>query len=251
MLVLTLAAGPGRSNDLHQALTGELRSWTQEKFGPLGCETYVVSERMPDPDIDDFSNNRGWAPAGDVLVQFHFSEAASDQGALQSLNPGALPPTVLGCCDPGRSTAFLADEVEIFSSMPEDKRWSVGEGGPVKMVVANWKRPDLSYEEYLSHWSVVHADLVRVHGPAMGFCRYVQSRRTEPDTDLGAALGWASAPDGGLTEVWWSSHAAMKVELSSAKALAASALFAVDEQQFVFPERMSAFLARETRVALH
>lgn len=251
MLVLTLAARPGRSNDLHEALNGELRSWTQEKFGPMGCETYVISKRIPDPDIDGFSDNRGWSPAGDVLVQFHFREAASGQVALQSLDPGALPPAVLGCFDPGRTTAFLADEVEIFESMPEDERWSVREGGPVKMVVANWKRPDLSYEEYVSHWSTVHADLVRVHGPAMGFCRYVQSRRTEPDADQGAALGWASAPDGGLSEVWWTSQAAMKVDLSSAEALAASALFAVDEQKFVFPERMSAFLARETRVTLH
>lgn len=251
MLVLNLAAGPSRSNALHEALSAELRSWTQEQFGPLGCESYVVSQRISDPDIDGFSDNRGWAPAGDALVQFTFRDTAAEQRALEALDPGALPPTVMGCCDSERTTTFLADEVEVFGSMTEDERWSMHQGGPVKMVVANWKRPDLSYEEYLSHWSTVHADLVRVHGPDMGFCRNVQGRRAEPDADHGAALGWASAPDGGLTEVWWPSHGAMKVGLSSAEASASSALFAVDEQKFVFPERMSAFLARETRVALY
>ena len=151
MLILTMAAGPGLSNALHQAVAAELRSWTQQKFGPLGCESYVVSERIPDPDIDGFSDNRGWAPAGDALVQFHFRETAAEQAALQSLDPGALPSTVLRCCDAGRTTTFLADDVEIFATMPEDHRWSVRADGPVKMVVSNWKRPDLSYEEYVRH----------------------------------------------------------------------------------------------------
>lgn len=233
---------------LHGALVRELGPWARQQLGKLRCSGYVLSLRVPDTDIDGFSENRGWAPAPQVLIQYRIADEAAAREAVASASM-LLPPSARETVDTSRSSVFIATETVVFSTLSDAKRWDVGESGgaPVKMVVQNWKRPDLGFEAYTRHWRTEHARLVREHGPAMGFRRYVQSHRIDASNESGTPAGWGLSPDGGMTEVWWRSHAHMKRDLASPEGQAASALFAADERNFVHPRRMSAFLASETR----
>jgi len=249
-LAVALASSSSAAG-MHDALRHDLQRWARARFAGVGCRGYVLSLRIPDPDIDAFGENRGWAPAPHALIQYAFDSVASAKEAL-GRDLALLPRSVTQTIDAGRSSVFVADETVIFSTLSDKERWAPPSGGdpPVKMIVQNWKRPDLSFEEYSRHWRTVHARLLRDHGPQMGFRRYVQSHRVDGSNETGRPDGWGPSPDGGLTEVWWKSYADMKRNLASPAAHAASALFEADEKNFVFPPRMSAFLATEMREAL-
>jgi hypothetical protein len=247
-LVVALSGAAG-SDEIHAALANGLQAWIEMTPHPSACTGYVLSQRIADPDIDGFSDNRGWAPAPQALLQLHFAGEATARRAL-ALGSGLLPPAARALIDVSRSSLFIAQETAVFAALTDADRWTAPRGpdAPVKMVVQNWKRPDLTFEQYSAHWRNVHGRLVREHGPDMGFRRYVQSHRVDGVNDADLPAGWGRSPDGGMTEVWWTSHAEMKRALATAAAQAASARFADDEQNFVHPPRMSAMLARETRV---
>lgn len=116
----------------------------------------------------------------------------------------------------------------------------------IKMVVEVWKRPGMTEEQFARRWLVEHGALVRKHAEAMGFLRYVQShKRHSPEIAAFAeGRGWKGPPDG-LTEVWWESEEAMKAALSSPEGIEASRLLQADEEEFIDPPRISAFLADE------
>lgn len=251
VLLIVALAGDAGADELHAALVRDLFSWTAACHQASGCTGYVLSRRIADADIDGFSDQRGWAPAPRGLIQFTFADEAQARHALRT-GENLLPPSARMLVDTARSSLFLARETAVFAALSESDRWKAAADAdaPVKMVVQNWRRPDLSFAQFSDHWRNVHAALVRDHGPNMGFRRYVQSHRIDAANDKAVPAGWGLSPDGGMTEVWWTSHAAMKQALASAEAQTASALFAADERNFVHPPRMTAMLARETRVVL-
>jgi uncharacterized protein (TIGR02118 family) len=116
----------------------------------------------------------------------------------------------------------------------------------LKMVVINFRKPGMTLEEFTRYWRTTHADLVRKHGRAMGFKKYVQSHLVpSPDMDAFAkARGWAASPDG-LTEVWWESLEAMQAAMGSPAGQAASAILQADEPNLINPSQISAFLSSE------
>jgi uncharacterized protein (TIGR02118 family) len=116
----------------------------------------------------------------------------------------------------------------------------------IKMVVINFRKPSMTPEEFSRYWRTTHAELVKKHGKAMGFKKYVQSHLVpSPEMEAFAkARGWAAAPDG-LTEVWWESLEAMQTAMGSPEGQAASAVLAADEPNLINPSQMSAFLATE------
>ncbi|MFW2828751.1 EthD domain-containing protein [Sphingomonas sp. ID0503] len=116
----------------------------------------------------------------------------------------------------------------------------------IKMVVEVWKKEGMTDDAFAKRWLVEHGALVRKHARAMGFVRYIQShKRPSPEIDAFAeGRGWKRPPDG-LTEVWWESEAAMQAAMSSPEGQEASAILAADENQFIEPSKISAFLAVE------
>lgn len=116
----------------------------------------------------------------------------------------------------------------------------------IKMVVEVWKKPEMTDEQFRTRWLVEHGALVRKHAKAMGFLRYIQShKRVSPEIEaFSEGRGWKRPPDG-LTEVWWESEASMQAALGSPEGQAASAALQADEEQFIDPPRISAFLADE------
>lgn len=116
----------------------------------------------------------------------------------------------------------------------------------IKMVVEVWKKPGMTDEQFASRWLNEHGALVRKHARAMGFLRYVQSHKvSSPEIDAFAeGRGWKRPPDG-LTEVWWESKEAMQAAMSSPEGMEASAILQDDEEQFIDPPRISAFLATD------
>ncbi|MES2492153.1 MAG: EthD domain-containing protein [Pseudomonadota bacterium] len=119
----------------------------------------------------------------------------------------------------------------------------------IKMVVEVWKKPGMTDEAFSRRWLVEHGNLVRKHAKAMGFLRYVQShKKPSPEIEAFAAgRGWKPAPDG-LTEVWWESEESMQAAMSSPEGVAASAELQKDEEQFIDPPKISAYLAVEEEI---
>lgn len=116
----------------------------------------------------------------------------------------------------------------------------------LKMIVINWRKPEISLEEFNHHWYVNHGALVKQHAKAMGFLRYVQSHKI-PNAEIeafAADRGWQEAPDG-VTEVWWESLESMTTALSSPEGQEASAALEADEVNFVASKKLSAFLSEE------
>ncbi|GGY90181.1 EthD domain-containing protein [Novosphingobium colocasiae] len=116
----------------------------------------------------------------------------------------------------------------------------------IKMVVEVWKKPEMTDEQFRERWLVEHGALVRKHAKAMGFVRYIQShKRVSPEIEaFGEGRGWKRPPDG-LTEVWWESEEAMQAAFATPEGQEASRLLQADEEQFIDPPKISAFLADE------
>ena len=251
-LVTELSRAPEVSvAELHAHLRGEFRDRVAALAGGVGLEQFILSARIPDPDIDGFSEARGWAVAPDALLQLSFATAQDAMSALAAASGHHLlsTPELAALVDGTRTSTFAATETIVFDSISVAERWGrPGQSdGPVKMIVQAWKRPDLTFEEFTGHWRDAHAPLVREHGPAMGFRRYVQSHRVQ-DPGLVSAAASASqrmSPDG-MAEVWWTDRTAMHQGLASTAGLAASALMEKDEKEFLNPPAMWAFVARES-----
>lgn len=230
-LVLEASCGADVTRDeLHRRLVDGLES------SPTSCplERVLLDFRIPAADIDAFATTRGWSSPPDATVRV----AAGAGDALQIAQ--WLSGVVDDVADPARTSVMVVRERTVFDTAGAD------DCSAVTMVVQNWKRPDLSVAEYVEHWRDRHGPLVHDLGPDMGFRRYVQSYRTEsPELDRWAAgRSWRSAPDGGMTQVWWESAEAMAVALASAAGQCASTRFAEDERNFIHPPAMTAFLAR-------
>ncbi len=116
----------------------------------------------------------------------------------------------------------------------------------IKMVVQNWRRSDLTHEQFVARWRGQHARLVTQCARAMGMVRYVQSEKIHsPDLEeFARSRGWAEPADS-LTEVWWESMEAMEAAMGSPEGQAASALLQADEQEFCDSKKLSAFLSVE------
>lgn len=116
----------------------------------------------------------------------------------------------------------------------------------IKMVVQNYRRPDLTQEQFVARWRGAHAKLVSECAKAMGIVRYVQSEKI-PSPELeefARSRGWAPACDS-LTEVWWESMESMEAAMGSPEGQAASLRLQADEKEFCHSQKMSAFLSVE------
>ena len=253
-LITELTTKPGGAiADLHAYLAGAFCE-RAVVLGPAArLQRFVLSTRIADHDIDSFAEARGWSAAPDAMLQFSFGSAENAGAVLEAGNAGLLgSPELTALVDESRLSTFAATERVVFETMSRDERWArpAHAGFPVKMMVQNWKRPDMDIEAFRLHWRDVHGALVSEHGPAMGYRRYVQSQlSTDPRLESATkAVSNRTFPDGGMAEVWWTSQAVMKEELATRAAAAASTAMEVDEVNFVHPPLLTAFLATEALV---
>lgn len=213
---------------------------------PMGFLRYVQAHRIASPEIDAFAEGRGWRAPMDGQSELWWESWDSMESALGS--PGGADASALlevdeqAFTDTTNVSAFIAKEETIFDfsdGLPP------GKGASVKMVVDVWKLPGLNQEEFSNRWRTEHGDLVRKHAKAMGFSKYVQNHRDpESKLDFAELRGWQPAPDG-VTEVWWPSEDAMRAAMAKPEAQEAAALLQSDEEQFIDPARVRAFLGRE------
>ena len=117
------------------------------------------------------------------------------------------------------------------------------------MIVAIYRRPDLTLEQFETYWRDVHAPLAGVHGRTLGMKRYIQSYGIDaPEIqEFARSRGWVEPPEA-LTEVWWESREAMEAAFATPEGQKASAILAEDEAKFCDMTKMSAFLTYENMV---
>lgn len=213
---------------------------------PMGFLRYVQAHRLASPEIDAFAAGRGWRAPNDGQSELWWESWDSMEAALGSPE-GADASAILevdeqAFTDTTNVSGFIAKEEAIFDFSDGSPP---GVGDAVKMVVDVWRRPGLSPEEFSDRWRTQHGDLVRKHAKAMGFSKYVQNHR-DPESKFNFAelRGWQPAPDG-VTEVWWPSIEAMKQALASPAAMEAGAALRADEEVFIDPANVRAFLGKE------
>jgi hypothetical protein len=213
---------------------------------PMGFLRYVQAHRIVSPEIDAFAAGRGWRTPNDGQSELWWESWESMEGALASHQgtkaSGLLEVDEQAFTDTTNVSAFIAKEETIFD-FSDGSPPGVGEA--VKMVVDVWRRPGLSSEAFSERWLKQHGDLVRKHAKAMGFSKYVQNH-SDPESrfDFAELRGWLQAPEG-VTEVWWPSEDAMKKAMATPEAKEAAAILQADEEEFIDPSRVRAFLSRE------
>ena len=119
----------------------------------------------------------------------------------------------------------------------------------IKMIVAIYRKPGLTMEEFQDRWLNGHGPLVKQHAKAMRMKRYVQSHYVSaPDFEaVFDARGWSAPPDG-LTEIWWESLDDFRAAMETREGQAGSAALAADEAIFFDVGRTQAFITQEETI---
>lgn len=115
-----------------------------------------------------------------------------------------------------------------------------------KLVVAIYRKPGMTLEEFNDRWFNGHGPLVRKHAAAMRIKRYVQSHY-EPAPDLEHAWmdrGWTERPDA-LTETWWERKEDLMEALATPEGQIANKELEADEAEFCDMDRVMAFMSTE------
>jgi len=220
-------------------LAEELAPSVAADAATLGLRRAVLDRRIAAAEIDAFCEDRGWAPAGDAMLELWFDDVAALEAALGSSEGREALGRLAG---PAASSATVTRPHEVF-----DRFEGADGGGRIKLVVQNQGRPDLTLEQFMEHWVERHAPLVTEVGPALGYRRYVQDHPVaSPALEAYAdERGWRSPPEGGVTEVWWDGREEQLAAFAGEEGAKASAVMAEDEPRFVHPPAMTAFLATE------
>jgi hypothetical protein len=220
----------------------------------LGVRRAVLNRRIAAPEIDAFSDERGWAPAGDAMVELWFDDVAALETALASADGrqalARIEALEREIADTSRSSTVVTHAHVVFDLFPPESPSAAGEAeraARVKLVVQNHGHPSLTQAQFMAHWIERHGPLVREVGPALGYRRYVQDHPlASPALDAYASSrDWRTPPSGGVTEVWWDSRESQLAAFASEEGRRASALMAEDEPRFVHPPAMTALLCTE------
>jgi uncharacterized protein (TIGR02118 family) len=122
----------------------------------------------------------------------------------------------------------------------------------IKMIVAVWKKPGLSDEEFEDLWFNGHGPLCKRYSPAMGIVKYVQNHKLPSKLmeNFSEHRGWARAPDG-VAEAWWESEESMMKALATPEGHEASMILKEDEERFIHPPEIIAFMSTEETIYDH
>jgi len=116
----------------------------------------------------------------------------------------------------------------------------------VKLIFCLHRRSDLSHQQFLDHWYLRHAPLVRQHAKAIGLLRYVQSHGLAHPIDelLRRSRGGPAGYDG-VAELYYESAEALHQAMYAAAARAAGQVLLADERQFIDLARSPLFVCEE------
>jgi uncharacterized protein (TIGR02118 family) len=122
-------------------------------------------------------------------------------------------------------------------------------GSMIKMIVAIYRKPGMTMEEFQDRWLNGHGPLVRTHAKAMRMKKYVQSHYVSASDfeEVFAARGWNNRPDG-LTEIWWESFEDFRAAMATPEGAAGSAALEADERIFFDVDRTQAFITHEETI---
>ena len=116
----------------------------------------------------------------------------------------------------------------------------------IKLVFPLHRRPDLTREEFQTHWRETHAPLVIERAATLGIKRYVQvhTSNTPINQGLREGRGGPEAYDG-TAELWFESESSLMASLERPEWTAASGALIEDEHNFVDLTRSPLWLGDE------
>ena len=195
-------------------------------------------------------------PSGDV--QFDFDDATAAMEAQQSGPAWYCRRMLLAAADSDRMSAFVADEHVVFEN--DERRRAVGcadpsKAAPVKMIVLNWKRDRpvvRSVHRSLDQAACSPRDGITGQSWALAatYRATATSRPAPRRRNPTGPSGGVSRPTAGSPRSGSPLRASMKHDLSSQRASRRARSSPGRGEVHLPRERMSAFLAQETRVDL-
>ena len=94
------------------------------------------------------------------------------------------------------------------------------------------RRADLSFDEFMTHWTQIHANLISENASALGIVKYIQLHR--PDRSEQARTHSASRPQfDGIAEVWYESEDHFRALGKSDGSCAAAEKVIEDQKKFI------------------
>ena len=131
-----------------ERLAGDHASAVAAGAEALGVRRAVLNRRITAPEIDAFSDDRGWAPAGDAMVELWFDDVAAFEAALGSTDGrealAGIAAVEREIADTSRSSAVLTREHVVFDLFRQDAPRAADEAeraARVKLVVQNQGHP--------------------------------------------------------------------------------------------------------------
>jgi uncharacterized protein (TIGR02118 family) len=118
----------------------------------------------------------------------------------------------------------------------------------VKLVFVCYRRPDLTHEQFCTHWREVHAPLIHGMHEQIGLRKYIQNHplSAEVNAAYAASRGMTleDLPDG-VAEAWWDSPEEMDATFATEAGQELAALMLEDEAKFVDYSRSRALFVEE------
>jgi hypothetical protein len=119
----------------------------------------------------------------------------------------------------------------------------------IKLVYCVRRRDDVSQSEFHDYWLNTHGPKVRSVAKEIHALRYVQSHRTDSQTnDALRAVRNMSEPYDGITEVWFRDEAHMNQASGTQEGRAAGAFLVEDEARFIDMEKSCLFVTQEHEI---
>ena len=104
-----------------------------------------------------------------------------------------------------------------------------------KTLTAIHRREHLTFDEFMSHWTEIHANLIQQHAAALGIVKYIQLHHTaSPKSDSSVS---SSRPQyDGIAEVWYQSEHHFRALGKSEAGRAAVEKVVEDQKKFIGSE---------------
>ncbi len=245
----------------HSTLTrSEFQHYWRETHGPLVAgvaralrvRRYLQSHTVEDTLYDGLRTARAgmhapfdgiaclWWDSRDEMVAAISSDAGREAGALLLEDEKRF-------IDLARSPIFVGQEIAQINPMPENSIVAWPRSSWIKLCYLLQAKPGMSEADCQKTWNMDHGYLIRRHGSATRFARYIQTHTL--DDPLNAALRASrggTAPYTGLTEAWFDRYDLVKIlgDPGSEGAFGFG-LFLEDEKRFIDFGRSTLFATKE------
>jgi hypothetical protein len=118
----------------------------------------------------------------------------------------------------------------------------------IKLICIVKRLPEISYEEFLEHWSHHHAALIKKHAEVLGIKKYVQSysiNAHEVQSQIESLRDMTNSDFDGIAELWYSDLNTHLNTRNTAEGKLALAEIIADEKRFVDLSKSRMWYSRE------